>query len=323
MTFRTLARVVAALALGIFSAQIHAQDYPNKPIQLIVPSSPGGSTDTIARILGQKLSANLGQPVVIENKAGAGGNIGAETAAKAAPDGYTLLMTFGGHAVNATLYPKLNYDLMKSFDPVIHLAMVNVILVAHPSVPANSVKELIALARQRPGELNFASAGTGNVSHLAAELFKAMAGVNLVHVPYKGTGGALNDLLAGRVQLMFTTAPGMVQHVQAGKLKALAIAGKERMPLLPDVPTVDEAGVPGYEARTWFGILVPAGTPKPIVAKLNAEIARVLSTPEMIERLNHEGSVAAGGTPEQFRAFLASEIEKWGRVVKASGARVD
>lgn len=313
----------AALAIAFLSGNAHAQEYPGRPLRVVVPFAPGGSSDTITRIVAHRLTGTLGQSIVVDNRPGAGGNIGAELVAKATPDGYSLLIVVGGHAINVTLYRRLSYDLMKDFDPVIHKVTVTGILVVHPSLPVKSVKELIAFAKARPGELNFASAGSGTVVHLAGELFKSMAGVNIVHVPYRGSGPALAALLGGEVSIMFPNMPGTIGHVQAGRIRVLAVNSGQRSPLLPDVPTVAEAGIPGYGASTWFGVLAPAGTPKNIVAKLNAEIARVLKAPEMVEALNREGAVAIGGSPEQFRAFIKAEIEKWGKVVRASGARVD
>lgn len=314
---------LVATTISFVSGGALSQGYPTKPIRIVVPFAPGGSSDTITRIVAQKLAGTLGQSVVIDNRSGAGGNIGAELVAKATPDGYSLMTVVGGHAINVTLYKKLSYDLMNDFDPVIHMVTVTGILVVHPALPVKSVKELIALAKARPGELNFASAGAGTVVHLAGELFKSMAGVDIVHVPYRGSGPALAALLGGEIPLMFPNVPGTIGHVQAGRLRVLAVNSAQRSPLLPDVPTVAEAGIPGYEASTWFGVLAPAGTPKNVVSKLNTEIARVLKAPEMVDALNREGAVAVGGPPEQFGSFIRAEIEKWGKVVRATGLRVD
>jgi len=321
--FKWLALCFAPIAAAVVSHGALAQGFPAKPIRLVVPSAAGGSTDTISRILGHRLAGALGQSVVVDNRPGAGGNIGAEFVAKSAPDGYTLLVPFGGFAVNATLYRKLPFDPVKDFEPVIQLCSVTGILVVNPALPVKSVGELIALAKARPGELNFASAGSGTVTHLAGELFKSMAGINIVHVPYRGSGPALNDLLGGQVPIMFPNMPGTIQHVQTGRLRVLAVNSLKRSPLLPDVPTIAESGVPGYEASTWFGVLAPAGTPTDVVDRLNVEIGRVLSAPELTDHFGKEGAVAVGGTPEQFRVFIKAEIEKWGTVVRASGARVD
>lgn len=313
----------AAVAVVFVSGAALPQRYPDKPVRVVVPSAPGGSSDTITRIVAQKLSGTLGQSIVVDNRAGAAGNIGADIVAKTPPDGYTLLVPFGGHAINATLYRKLPYDLVKDFDPVILMVTVTGMLVVHPSLPVKSVKELIALAKARPGQIDFATPGIGNVVHLAGELFKIMVGVNIVPVPYRGSGPALAALLGGEVPVMFPNMPGTIGHVQAGRLRVLAVNSGQRSPLLPDVPTLAEAGVPGYEASTWFGVLAPSGTPKDIISKLNTEIARVLKAPEMVQALDREGAVAVGGSPEQFGAFIKAEIEKWGKVVQATGVRAD
>ena len=317
-----VARVVLALMLVACAVAAAAADaYPTRAIKLIVPSAAGGWTDTIARLVGNGLAAGLGVPVVIENKPGAGGNIASDLVAKSAPDGYTLLVPFGGYAVNAYLYEKLPFDPVKDLVPVAQLCTVTGILVVNPSLPAKSVGELIALARSKPGVLNFASAGSGTEVHLAGELFRSMAGVDIVHVPYKGSAPALADLLGGQVQLMFANMPGTLQHVETGRLRVLAVNSATRSPLLPDVPTVAEPGVPGYEASTWFGVMAPAGTPREIVARLNAEIGKVLGTPEMQKFFRAEGASAVGGSPEQFAAFLRAEMGKWEKVIKAAGLK--
>jgi tripartite-type tricarboxylate transporter receptor subunit TctC len=303
------------------AAFAQAGDYPNRPVRLVVPFSPGGSSDAVSRLLSQKLSALLGQQVVVDSRPGAGGNLGADIVAKSRADGYTLLFAAGSFAVNASLYDKLPYDPVKDFEPVVHVCRVNGILVTHPAVNAGSVPELIALAKAQPGALNFASAGSGTILHLAGELFKAQANVNMTHVPYRGSGPALSDLIGGQVQLMFANVPGTLQHVKAGKLRVLAATGDRRASSLPDVPTIAESGLPGFQAATWFGVLAPAGTPKDIVAKLNAEIGKALASPELVEHLRSEGADVVGGTPEQFRAFLRSEIDRWGPVVKAAGIK--
>ncbi len=320
---KSLVRGLALTALALLSSSAFAQAYPTKPIRLVVPSAAGGSTDTIARIVGNALAVNLGVPVVIDNKPGAGGNIASGIVATAAPDGYTLLVPYGGFAINPSLYKSLPFDSVKDFAPVIQLCTVTGILVVNPSLPVHSVKELIALAKAKPGQLNYASAGSGTVTHLAGELFKTMAGVDIVHVPYRGSSLALTDLLGGQVQLMFANIPGTIQHVETGKLRVLAVNSATRSPLLPNVPTVAESGLAGYEASTWFGVLAPAGTQKEIIAKLNAEISRVLSTAEVQATFKAEGASAVGGSPEQFGSFIRAEIEKWGKVVRASGARAD
>ncbi len=311
----------AGMVLGLAPAQ--AQQYPGKPVRLIVPFPPGGGTDTLARIYGQKLAEIFGQQVVIDNRPGAGTNIGAEIAAKAPPDGYTLLMGNIAHAINVTLYNKLAYDFVKDFAPVTLLASTPNILVVHPSVPAKSVKELIALARARPGQLDYASSGGGSSSHLAAELFNNMAGVKMTHVPYKGGGPAVIALVGGQVSVGFATTPSVITHVKAGKMRGLGVTTAQRSPSTPELPTISEAGVPGYEAGTWYGLLVPAGTPKEIVARLHAESVKLLKLPDVKDRLDATGFEAIGNTPDQFAAYIRSEIEKWAKVVKVSGARAD
>ena len=310
-------------ALAWSSAARAQQAYPAKPIRLILPFPPGGSTDIVARMIGQKLTESWGQPVLIENRPGAGGNIAAETAARAAPDGYTLFQVNVANAIGATLYPKLSYDLITSFAPVIQLATTPYVLLAHPAVPAKNTAELIALAKSRPGQLNYASAGGGSATHLSGELLKSMAGVNIVHVPYKGTGPAVTALLSGEVDLYFATVPAALPLVEAKKLRALGVTSARRSALMRDVPAIAEAGLKGYETSTWHGILAPAGTSPEIVVKLNAEIARVLAQPAVKERLVGQGLDPVGGTPEQFGAYLKTEISKWAVVVKASGARAE
>lgn len=302
----------------------HAQDYPSQPVRFVVPFAPGGTTDVLARLVGEKLSASLGQQFVIDNKPGAGGNIGTAQVAKAEPDGYTILMgTVGTHAINASIYPKLPYDPIKDFAPVTLVATVPNVLVVNLEVPASSVAELTALAKEKPGELNFASSGNGTSIHLSGELFKAMTGVDIVHVPYKGSGPAVVDLLGGQVQMMFDNLPSSAPQIQAGKLRALAVTSKERSPTLPDVPTMAEAGVPGYEALSWFGVLAPAGTPDAIVARLQAEIAKALADPAMRERFAELGAVPVGDTPAEFADFIGAETAKWAEVVQSAGIKLE
>ena len=315
-------------AVGFFFALVtalaHAQTYPTKPIRLVVPFPPGGATDILARDVAQKLTEAWGQSVIVDNRPGAGGNIGSELVAKSAPDGYTLEMgTVGTHAINASLYAKMPYDHVKDFTPVILVAGVPNVLVVNPAVPANSVAELVAYAKANPGKLNFASSGNGTSIHLSGELFKVMAGVQITHIPYKGSAQALQDLLAGQVQLMFDNLPPSLPQIKAGKLRALAVTSATRAPALPDVPTLAESGLPGFEASSWFGILAPAGTPAPIVAKLNAEVANWLATPEAKEKLLKQGANPAGGTPQDFAKHIAAETAKWAKVVKDSGAKID
>lgn len=320
---RVLSMLVAGLGV-LATATSQAQTYPTRAITLIVPFPAGGTTDILGRFVGQALSAAWNQPVVVENRGGAGGNIGAAAVAKAAPDGYTLLVgTVGTHAINASLYAKMPYDTLKDFAPVTQIASVPNMLVVTPSLPVGSVTELIAYAKANPGKLNMASSGNGTSIHLSGELFKVMTGVDMVHVPYKGSAPALNDLMAGQVQLMFDNMPSALPQVKGGTLKALAVTTATRSPAMPDLPTVAEAGVPGFEASSWFGVFAPAGTPKEIVAKLQTEIARILKSPEMTERLAQQGAVAVGNTPDEFGAYVQSELVKWAGVVKASGARVD
>jgi tripartite-type tricarboxylate transporter receptor subunit TctC len=322
-------RVLAVMTLiaGVAaagSALGQAPTYPTRPIRIVVPFPPGGATDILARDVAQKLTDAWGQAVIVDNRPGAGGNIGSELVAKAAPDGYTLEMgTVGTHAINASLYAKMPYDHVKDFAPVILVASVPNVLEVNPALPVNSVAELIAYAKANPGKLNFASSGNGTSIHLSGELFKVMAGVQMTHVPYKGSAPALQDLIAGQVQLMFDNLPPSLPQIKAGKLRALAVTSAARASALPDVPTVAEAGLPGFEASSWFGVLAPAGTPPAIVAKLNAEIARWLATPEAKEKLAKQGADAAGGSPEDFAKHIAAETAKWAKVVKESGAKID
>jgi tripartite-type tricarboxylate transporter receptor subunit TctC len=302
----------------------HAQTYPTKSIRLIVPFPPGGPADILSRAIGQKLTDSWGQQVVVDNRAGAGGTIGSDLAAKGAPDGYTLLMGFvGTHAINPSLYSSLPYDNVKSFEPVSLVATATIILVLHPSLPAKSVKELIALAKSKPGELTFGSPGNGTPQHLAGELFNTMAGVKMTHVPFKGAVPAINDLLGGRISLIFSSAPPALPHVATGKLRALAVTSGKRSSVSPDLPTVAESGLPSFEVINWYGVLAPARTPKPMVEKLNTEIAKITNMPDVKERLSSVGIEALSSTPAQFAAFIKDETAKWAKVVKFSGARLD
>ena len=314
--------LVALLILGVVTGG-SAQTYPNKPIRLIVGFPPGGSTDITARLVGQKLSASLGQPLVIDNKPGAGSNLGAEIAAKAAPYGYTLLMCTIANSINYSLYKDLYYDLIKDFAPVTQTTSMLSFLVIHPSLPVRSVKELIALAKSKPGELNYASSGVGNSPHLAGEMFKMMAGVDMVHIPYKGTGPELNDLLAGTVKIAFETTPAVLTHVKDGKLLALAVNSAKRTPLLPNVPTMSEAGVPGFEMTSWNGLAFPAGTPKEIITRVYQETLKAIQIPEVREKLSSLGADPVGSTPEQFAAFIQAETKKWAKVIKDANVKVD
>ena len=317
----TLAATAAAVLLPLPSA---AQGFPTKPLTIIVPFTPGGTTDLLARIVGQELAAELGQPVVIDNRAGAGGNIGAQAAARAPADGHTLFMgTVGTHAINAALYKKLPYDPVKDFVPLTRVATVPNVLVANPAQPFKTVPELIAYARANPGKVNFGSAGNGSSIHLSGELFKTMAKVDMQHVPYKGSAPAITDLLGNQIAIMFDNLPSALPYVRSGKLRALAVTTAKRSPELPDVPTIAEAGVPGYEAMSWFGLFVPAGTPAPVVGKLHSAIVKVLNKPEVKKRIAEQGGEAHPETAEKFAAFIQSESAKWSKVVQASGASVD
>jgi tripartite-type tricarboxylate transporter receptor subunit TctC len=317
-------RCLVTTALFAIATCASAQNYPTKPIRLVVPFPPGGTTDILAREVGERLGVALGQPVVIDNRPGAGGNIGAELVAKSAPDGYTLLMaTVGTHAINASLYSKMPYDHIKDFAPVVLVAGVPNVLEVTPSLPVHSVADLIKLAKEKPGQLNFASSGNGTSIHLSGELFKTMAGVSMTHIPYKGSAPALADLVSGQVQLMFDNLPSSLPQIKAGKLRAIAVTSAQRAPALPDVPTIAESGLPGYEASSWFGIVAPAGTPPAVINRINAEVDQWLRAPETNDKLLAQGAIAAGGTPEQFAAHIRSETDKWARVVKASGAKVD
>lgn len=314
---------VAAASLGAV-APAAAQSFPTKPITIVVPFSAGGTTDILARIVAQPLGTELGQPVVIDNRAGAGGNIGAAIAAKAPADGHTLFMgTVGTHAINASLYKKLPYDPIKDFAPLSRVASVPNLLVAHPSRPYKTISELIAYGKANPGKVNYASAGSGSSIHLSGELFESMAKIGMVHVPYRGSAPAVNDLLAGQVDIMFDNMPSAIQHVRAGKLRAIAVTTAKRSDQLPQVPTIAESGVPGYEATSWFGLFTKAGTPAPVVAKLNAALAKVLTQPDVKKRIAEQGGLTHAESPEQFAAFIQAESQKWGKVVRDSGATAD
>ena len=307
----------------LLSLSSWAQPYPSKPVRIIVNFPAGGVADVYARIIGAKVQEAWGQPVVVENRTGAGGNIGAEAVAKSAPDGYTLNMTaIGPHAINVSLFAKMPFDPVKDFTPVAHVLEAEGLLVVHPSVPVNSVSELVAYARSNPGKLTFASAGMGTASHLAGELFKTMAQVDMTHVPYKGNVPAITDLLAGQTSLLFATMPTVLPHAKAGKLRALATIGASRAAATPELPTIGES-LRGFEVSNWIALFAPAGTPPEIVKRWNAEVQRIMQSPEIQARLPNEGARFIPMTPEQFGAFQKSEIAKWAPVVKASGARAD
>lgn len=300
-----------------------AQNYPDRPLRLVVPFATGGTSDILARFIAPPLWAAIGQPVVVDNRPGAGSNVGNEIVAKAAPDGYTLLMATPALASNQALYGKLNYDPVAGFAPVTLVAEIPIALVVHPSMPTKSVRELIALAKAQPGKLNFGSSGNGGIGHLVGEMFKSATGVNMVHVPYKGNGPALVDLMSGVLNLTFTDIAGGMPYIKAGKMRPLAITSRRRSAMLPEIPTMIEAGVPGFEATTWFAVFATGGTPQPIVNRLNAEIVKAIHAPDMRHRLTGLGCEVVGNKPEELAAFLKAEIAKWSKVVKESGAKID
>jgi tripartite-type tricarboxylate transporter receptor subunit TctC len=312
--------VFALLALAASFAQ--SQQYPTKPVRIIAPFAPGGGTDFIARLIAQKLTERLGQQVIVENKPGAGGNLGAEFAVKSAPDGYTLLLVAGSYTVNPSLY-KLSFDPVNDITPIVQLSQGPFVVAVHPSVPANNLKELIELARRQPDKLSYASSGSGSITHLASELFLDMAKIKIVHIPYKGTGPALNDTIAGSTQLIFGSVSTTLQFIKSGRLRGLAVTTPKRISALPDLPTVAEAGVPGYEVVLWHGLVAPKGVPRPIVDRLNREASEVLKAKDMGDLLATDGVAPAGGTPEQFRAVIKADIERWRGVVKQANIKVD
>jgi tripartite-type tricarboxylate transporter receptor subunit TctC len=300
-----------------------AQGYPNKSIRWVAPFAPGGTTDIVARAVAQRLSEALGQTVGVDNRPGAGGNIAAEIVVKAPPDGYTILTAFPGLAINPSLYGKLNYDPLKDLVPVVLISAAPLLMVTHPSLPAKTVKELIALARSRPGQLNYPSAGNGTSSHLGGELFKSMAKIDIVHVPYKGSAQGLLDLISGRLSLMVNPLPEMIPFVQSGKLRPIAVTSVKRSPVMPELPTVSEAGLPGYEIITWNGIMAPAGTPREIVMRLHNDVVKLLRAGELKTHLEGLGLFIIAGSPEQFAQHLRQETDKWTKIVKDSGARIE
>jgi tripartite-type tricarboxylate transporter receptor subunit TctC len=322
---RTGGRLLLAAAIALSPLPAGAQApvaWPSKPIRLILPFPPGGPTDILGRMIAERLTASLGQPVIVENHGGAGGNVGAEAAAKSAPDGYTLLLVSNPIVISPSLYSKLNYDPQKDFVPVSLLATVPNVMVTYPSLGVNTLQEFIALAKSKPG-MNFGSGGAGTSNHAAGELFNILAGVKLVHVPYKGVNLAMNDVLAGRIQLVVIGVPAAGPHIKSGRLRALAVIAPQRLPALPDVPTVAEAGLPGFEVTTFYGMLAPAATPKAIVTRLNAELVRIMHSPELKDRLAAMATDPATGTPEEFGDFLKRETAKWGDVVRKAGLKVD
>jgi tripartite-type tricarboxylate transporter receptor subunit TctC len=322
MTPRIVCALIAALPL-FAHVQANAQAYPSRSIRLVVPYAPGSTTDTLGRVVGQKLTEALGQQVVIDNRAGAGGNIGTDIVAKATPDGHTLVVVPGSHAINPSLYRKLPFDAVKDFTPIALLGSAPLLIGAHPSLPAATMKDLLALAKAKPGSIRYASGGSGSPSHLSMELLKTMAGIDLVHVPYKGGGSVLTALVSGEVQLTPTGLLVLGPLARAGRIKLLATTGPKRLGAMPELPTVAESGVPGYAVTGWWGVLAPAGLPRPIIQRLNSVIVRALETQELRDRLSADGIETAGGTPEAFADHLKREVDLWAKVVRASGARAE
>jgi tripartite-type tricarboxylate transporter receptor subunit TctC len=310
--------------LAVLAPVAQAQSYPTKPIRLIVPFPPGGGNDVIARVIAQKLGERLGQQVIVDNRAGANGIVGLQALMQSPPDGYTLAVGAAGPlAVNPSLYDKLPYDPLKDFSPITNMVNYPLLLVVHPSVPVKTTQDLINLAKAKPKQLYFASPGSGNSGHLAGELLNSMANVQTVHVPYKGQGPALSDLISGQVQMLYSSIPSVLPQVKSGQLNALAVGSAKRVPSLPDIPTISESGVPGYEAYSWVGMVAPAKTPKDIVNRLNREIVDILKQKDVSEKLNQQGALPVGDSPEQFGAYIKTEIEKWGAVVRAANIKAD
>lgn len=320
IALRWVAWLLAALAA--FSAwPAGAQSYPSGPMRIVVPFPPGGGTDILSRILAQKLNEAWGQSVVVDNRAGAGGTIGTALVAKASGDGHTILVMPAGYAAHASLYKSLPYDPARDLAPVSRLASGPLVLVVHPSVPVKSIKEFVALARKRPGEINFGTAGSGTLPHLSAELFSSMSGIKMVHIPYKGAGAAVTDVLAGRVSVYFMNILQSLSLIKAGKLRALGVTTPERTPIAPEIPSIAESGLKGYDMTNWYGMLVPASTPREVVAKLNAEVVRILQLPELKNRMGQDGMTVVASTPEDFRDFLAREMQKYARVIETAGIK--
>ena len=313
----------AMLSVPVLPNSVSAQEFPNRPLRFVVPFPPGGGADNLARVVGQKVGDQLGQQVVIDNRGGAGGNIAAEVAAQADPNGYTLLQGNVAHTISRTLYRKLNYDFVKDFSPVTQLASIPFILLVTPSLPVSSVADLIALAKSKAGALNYASSGTGGPSHMAMELFKTATGTDLTHVPYKGAGPAAIDVVAGRVNMMFFTLSAARSHLSSGKLKPIAITSVERVPQAATIPTFKEAGVSDLEVSTWFGVLVPAGTPKPVIDRLHKSFVAALSAPEVKTQLSRGGFQLVGSSPEAFGAYIKAEIARWAKVIKTAGIPIN
>lgn len=319
----TLARLLAA-ALALCALAAHAQDYPNRPVRIVVPFPAGGTTDIITRALAQKLSEEWKQPVVVDNRPGGGANIGAEHAVRAAPDGYTLLMASTAHSINATLYPKMTYDPVKDFSPITLVAETAQVLVVHPSVPANNLRDFIAYLKAAPTPPSYSSAGNGSQPHLSTEMFKAMSGTQMQHVPYKGGPQAMTDLMAGHVLVSLATAPSAVPNIKSGKIKALGVSSRQRIPALPDVPTITASGLPGYEASGFFGLVGPANLPPAIVNRIHAAVLKIVKEPTMAKYLSDQGADPyTNASPAEYAAFLRDEVAKWGKVVKDTGAKID
>jgi tripartite-type tricarboxylate transporter receptor subunit TctC len=317
---RILVLVLALLASGISIAQ---EAWPARPVRFILPFPPGGGTDILGRLIAERLSVHLGQPVVTENRGGAGGNVGAEAAARAAPDGYTIVLVAPSLAISPTLYSKINYDPVKDFAPVSLVATVPNVMVTQASLPVLTLQDFIAFVKAKPGALNFGSGGAGTSNHLAGELFNIVTGTTLVHIPYKGVNLAMQDVLSGNVHLVFIGIPAAAPHIKAGKLRALAVVAPQRSAALPDVPTVTEAGLRDFEVTTWYGVLAPAGTPKNIVTRLNTELVKIMHSPELKEKLAATGTDPLTSTPEEFAAYIKREIAKWGEVVRKAGVKAD
>ena len=316
---RRIFALATATALALAAVPALAQTFPTKPMTIVVPASPGGAIDLAARLIGQKFTEAWGQPVVIDNKTGATGVIGTDFVAKAAPDGHVLALVASSHAINPSMFKKLPFDTVKSFEPVVQTHTVPLVLVVAPDSPFKTMQDVVAFGKKNPGQLSFASSGNGGAPHFSGELFQSMAGLQMQHIPYKGSTLAHPDLMSGRVSIMFDTLAATSAQIKGGKLRALAVTTPKRLPALPDVPTVAEAGLPGYETSTWGGLLAPAGTPKAVVTKLAAEATRILALPDVRERMLAAGVEPVGGTPEQFAAFIGSEMVKWGKVAQAAG----
>jgi tripartite-type tricarboxylate transporter receptor subunit TctC len=319
-----LFRLFVGVLLGLLAASgLHAQQYPVKPVRLIVPFAPGGTTDIIARLLGGKLAAELGQQMIVDNRGGAGSMIGTEAAAKSPPDGYTMILNNIGLAINETLYPKRPYEALRDLAPVSLVGITPNVFVVHPSVPAKSVKEFVTFAKARPGELTYASGGVGSSSHLAAELFQILSGVKVIHVPYKGAGPGLIDVASGQVHFMINSMPAVMTHVKSGRLRALAVSSAKRSQAVPDLPTIAESGVPGYDFSTWYGLLVPAGTPKAVVARLNEAVQKALQDADLREKLAQQGVEPDAGAPEKFGEIIRSDIAKWRKIIRDANITVN